>query len=1242
MTQFSDVAWRRPEERRKLQLQFPASLPLTIYVAEVENSSWFGQAPSAAELEEALDVGQSGLRDRDKIEAIGPQLDANSPSYRHQMAVRTSAEATKLSRVGYVLDLATRHLVGRGMGRPQGSRETVGRGPTIEADWIPQNVCADIVTSCPPTPYRSADGSCNNRLHPSSWGVALRPFRRTLPPDYADGVSAPRVASNGDPLPSAREISIKVHRPMYRDDPNFTVMLAVWGQFIDHDITATALTKGKENFRSDILHCPKLLISGGDGSAISCCESGASHPECFPVQLAAGDPYFHQFNLTCMEFVRSASAPACNLGPREQLNQVSAFLDGSVVYGPNLNMTTELRSMQGGRLRMSLTPDGRTLLPYSSDPSDGCNQEQENARGRYCFASGDPRANENLHLTTMHLLWARQHNLIADRLAELNPSWDDERVFQEARRIVVAQLQHITYSEFLPVLLEKEYSPSLSTLIYGDGGMVDTPSSDQELAAAALSSSSNSDSSPPESSSSERAKKAQRLVFTVELAEAGGEIGMRRDEIMDHLDLSPQASGYFHGYNSSVDASIANSFASSAFRFGHTLLPGLMKMLGNGTEEYVELHRMLFNPYSLYTPGRLDDTLRGALDTQVEKVDPYFTKELTEHLFEQATSSAATGTTPCGLDLVSLNIQRGRDHGLPGYTAWRERCGLSRPRNFSDMIDYVDRASLWRMAELYRSVEDIDLYTGALAEKPLNGGFLGPTITCLLTDQFTRLKKGDRFWYETPEAPQAFTTDSFLLLPGQLQELRKSSLARIICDNADAVHHAQPQVMRSVGRDNERVPCSSLPAPNLALWQELPRLQLGQFTTAVRVMSSRFGGQVTAGQVITDAGTLLWEGRYPLAFPSTSSLRPLWSGKMTSDSLEGSFSLQLGTNMWLNGKFSFLLSVVWNQTALQQVSGTFNSPIYFKEVDMFEVPVSSTTVFNLSRELSPMPSVIAGPELPTAPLILEGMYSSNRNLFWWAGGIILTLPSSEYNGISTQIWTEITDKITPKKTEGNNITLRSSSLSFPWDENYNANQENTIESGNTFRGDVLSGAVTSNGENAIAWSNETFPLSIAIGPSSEYSLIEVYLAEIFWNGSMSSSSPDIVTLQGILSFQSTSSQLASIQDGFFSINMRVSPPLEHPVAGMFKSPIYFEQTPQMERLKLLTTEGTSLNLGKITSRSVESKYIEAPFTLSGTFTEDNSVFLWSGGISFTIPDTKLQSVIVTDSNESKSDESSVH
>jgi hypothetical protein len=61
---------------------------------------------------------------------------------------------------------------------------------------------------------------------------------------------------------------------------------------------------------------------------------------------------------------------------------------------------------------------------------------------------------------------------------------------------------------------------------------------------------------------------------------------------------------------------------------GPVLLQGLMKILRNNTEEYVELHRMLFYPYSLYTPGHLDDVLRGALATHIERVDPYFTEEV--------------------------------------------------------------------------------------------------------------------------------------------------------------------------------------------------------------------------------------------------------------------------------------------------------------------------------------------------------------------------------------------------------------------------------------------------------------------------------------------------------------------------------------------------------------------------------------------------------------------------------------
>lgn len=133
--------------------------------------------------------------------------------------------------------------------------------------------------------------------------------------------------------------------------------------------------------------------------------------------------------------------------------QATSFIDASVIYGTNAKAAQTLRAGEGGRMRMQMTPDNRELLPASLDPNDGCNREQEKDRGRYCFASGDARANENLHLTTMHLLWARQHNRVARELQKINPYWDDEKLYQESRKIIGAKLQHVTYNEFLPIVV---------------------------------------------------------------------------------------------------------------------------------------------------------------------------------------------------------------------------------------------------------------------------------------------------------------------------------------------------------------------------------------------------------------------------------------------------------------------------------------------------------------------------------------------------------------------------------------------------------------------------------------------------------------------------------------------------------------------------------------------------------------------------------------------------------------------
>lgn len=195
-----------------------------------------------------------------------------------------------------------------------------------------------------------------------------------------------------------------------------------------------------------------------------------------------------------MNFIRSAPAPRGKLGPREQLNQATAFIDGSVVYGSSDDRTRSLRTGNGGLLRMFITPDNRTLLPQTTDPNDGCNELEMNRKGHYCFESGDARANENLHLTSMHLIWARHHNYLARNLAKINPHWDDDQLFQESRKILGAQMQHITYNEFLPILLSENLTriiglkPNAKTE-FSDGDLYDdtvNPSIANHFAAAAF------------------------------------------------------------------------------------------------------------------------------------------------------------------------------------------------------------------------------------------------------------------------------------------------------------------------------------------------------------------------------------------------------------------------------------------------------------------------------------------------------------------------------------------------------------------------------------------------------------------------------------------------------------------------------------------------------------------------------------------------------------------------------------
>ena len=307
------------------------------------------------------------------------------------------------------------------------------------------NNCSDI---CFHQKYRSHDGTCNNLQHPM-WGASLTAFERLLKSVYDNGFNLPRGASerahNGYRLPLPRLVSTAmIGTETVTPDDRYTHMLMQWGQFLDHDMDATVSALSQSRF--------------SDGQL--CTTVCTNDPPCFPIQFPANDQRQLRSGARCMFFVRSS--PVCGSGmtsllmnsvyPREQINQLTAYVDASNVYGNSRHESDEIRDLasQRGLLRQGIIQrTGKPLLPFATGQRTECMRD-ENESPIPCFLAGDHRANEQLGLTAMHTVWFREHNRVATELLRLNPHWDGDTIYHEARKIVGAQMQHITYSHWLP------------------------------------------------------------------------------------------------------------------------------------------------------------------------------------------------------------------------------------------------------------------------------------------------------------------------------------------------------------------------------------------------------------------------------------------------------------------------------------------------------------------------------------------------------------------------------------------------------------------------------------------------------------------------------------------------------------------------------------------------------------------------------------------------------------------------
>lgn len=299
---------------------------------------------------------------------------------------------------------------------------------------------------------RTIDGTGNNLLPiRTTWGAAETDvIRFGYAGDYPDGYGDQIYNPASTPArPNARDISNALFAqssPRY-NNRNLSDWIVQWGQFLTHDMDLTG-TSAANN----------AMFAGGTGVY--------TIPITNPNDPLGPNP---------IAFIRSNYNPATGtpaLIPvpgggarpnwREQINSVTSYIDASQVYGSDVTRAAALRTFTDGKLETTaggLLPGLNTPLLANDDPF---------GLGAAQFLAGDVRANEQVGLTATHALFVREHNRLAGLIKAANPGFLDETIYQTARKIVGAEMQIITYKEFLPALMGANRAPSPTDYSYNN------------------------------------------------------------------------------------------------------------------------------------------------------------------------------------------------------------------------------------------------------------------------------------------------------------------------------------------------------------------------------------------------------------------------------------------------------------------------------------------------------------------------------------------------------------------------------------------------------------------------------------------------------------------------------------------------------------------------------------------------------------------------------------------------------
>lgn len=570
-----------------------------------------------------------------------------------------------------------------------------------------------------PALVRTLDGSGNNLRHPD-WGKAGTPYSRVAPVDYADRIG--KMPAGPPPRYVSNRVFDDTGQNLFSEN-GVSQWGWVWGQFIDHDFGLRDETPAESE----------------------------------PMAFDRKDP-LESFNndFGVLSFSRTPAAPGTGVTtPRQQLNTIDSFIDASNVYGVSDSRLDWLRAGAAGdgnpaNNKASLLMSPNNYLPRAgarptvAAPPTGLMGALA-ATPEKAVVAGDVRANENVALTATHTLFAREHNRIVAALSRSRLS--DEDKFQLARRVVGAEIEYITYNEFLPAMgvqldRYRGYDPNTN------------PSLENEFATVGY-----------------RAHSMVHGEFEPTVP-AGAYTA-------DQLDRVFPAEGIAVERDADGTVTLVIPLVAA---FGN---PDLLEQVGEGPILQSLAERQYKND------EQIDNSLRSVL-FQVPK-------------------PGATDPASCGAPLISPScyvgvsdlgaddIQRGRDHGMPSYNELRKAYGLAPagsfteitgestdrfpsdrmikakdPINDPDILDFVRledgegnvvqpdseeagedavvgvrrTALAARLNAIYGDVDKVDAFVGMVSEPHVLGTELGPLQLAIWKRQFEALRDGDRFYYE--------------------------------------------------------------------------------------------------------------------------------------------------------------------------------------------------------------------------------------------------------------------------------------------------------------------------------------------------------------------------------------------------------------------------------------------------------------------------------------------------------------